>query len=78
MLGHCHLNNHINYKVGGALSFVVIGTAFNRSMQDKQHVLMNRYTVVGDESDYELNTKIEIKYNIVCYKFYDNLKYTIL
>ena len=40
-------------------------------------MLMNRYTVVGDESDHKLNIKIEIKYNIVCYKFYErcNMKF---
>ena len=47
-------------------------------MQDNQHRLMDRCTVIGDGSDHELNIKIEIKYNIVCYKFYDNLKYEIL
>ena len=31
-----------------------------------------------DGSDHEWNTKIRIKYNIVCYKFYNNLKYEIL
>ena len=47
-------------------------------MQANQHMLMNRCTGSGDVSDHELSIKIEIKYNISCYKFYDNLKYEIL
>ena len=57
MSEHCYLNIYINYKVAG----VKLCSHWNGIPQkhaDKQHVLMNRYTVVGDESDYELNTKL--------------------
>ena len=47
-------------------------------MQVIQHNAHESLHWSWNASDHEWNTKIIIKYNIVCYKFYNNLKYEIL